>query len=132
MKNVFSSVESGSVSADGKVGSMTIALRGSPAITIDLDREGIEDLTSATIKTALAMGAQQGVEPLPTDQTLTPVVLPAAGMGVMLGPQGHALFVVRLGCLDLAFQIESSRIEAIGQQLAQLGAVLGSEPQRVQ
>ena len=132
MKYVFSSIESGSVSGDGMIGTVSLAMAGGSTVTIDCDQAGIEDLVTAFIQTALAMGSQQGLDPAPPMQGVTPVVLPTSGMGAMLGPQGHALLVFRMGCLDLGFQIENSQMIPIGQRLVQLGGQLGSEPRQMQ
>lgn len=88
-----------------------------------LDVEFTRDTLAETIAVLLSLGEafDDEVAPRPCH------AIPAQGLGFMAGASpDETRLVVRLGGLDLAFPLASSRVAALGREFAQIAAALSA------
>ena len=133
MKHRLTGIDQVEMTADGHLATLRLLTDSAPAFQLEIETRRIDELIGQLLAIALRAGDVQGADPSPlAGSPVHTVPIATSGAGVMLGPQGHTLLVVRVGCIDLAMAIENSRTRSIGAELVALGITMESEPPSMQ
>lgn len=132
-RHMLTSISKVEMTNDGKRATLHLLTESATAFTLEVETAQLDMLVSQLLVIAKSAGQLQSLSERPAvGAAANPVPVPTDGMGLMMGPPGHALLVFRVGCVDLALQIENSQIRPIGQQLLTWGTRLATEPTRAQ
>jgi hypothetical protein len=133
MKHRLTHIDQVLMTNDGRHATLRLLTESAAPFALEIETARLAEIICQLLAIARAAGEALGANPEPqVGSPVHTVPIETSGAGVMLGPQGHTLLVVRVGCIDLALEIENSRTKSIGHELVLVGTSMEAEPKLAQ
>ena len=133
MRHHLEDIAGTELSADGrKVGLLLLTSTAQP-FSLEIDTTRLDEVVCQLLALALRAGVALGVNPQPgAGDELLCVPIPTHGVATSIGPEGTTAIIVRVGCIDLALQIDNMHTLQLGHELIALSAAAPAGPLRMQ
>lgn len=133
-ENWLTAVSKAAASLDGNTFRMTLHTQTKYPMLVNFTQQNLDNFIRNLFALCEEAGRYKGIAPtLSVGDQSNAVVIPATNVAAMLSstPQS-VLLVLRVGTLDMAFDIAAPLLETLGRQISELATQVGSEPRTIQ
>lgn len=121
-QNWFKTLADSAASNDGAAVKFTIYTERGKPLRVDMTTRQVEELIRHLIQLSEAAGRNREQSPgLSVGDQADVAPITASNVAALPGAKGEAVFVFRLGTLDLAFSVPAKRVSDLGAELSALG-----------
>lgn len=118
---------------DGLAATFDVMTLTAPPLKVEFPIDDAGNFIAFIANLSREAGRMRGLPPgFEPNEPVTPTVIPASSVAVMLGSQGKVNLVFRIGSLDLAMEIDQRVLQHSAKELSALADTLGREPGAVQ